>query len=126
MCFRNLHKRVDSAISLFGDKNAGGIVVLKTFAEYYFGYTTSKGEVKQGYADMIAELKQLIQDEKLKEDETRKIVSRVFRDGEFKTSGTEIDRILSPVSRFGGGNRAEKKQRVIDKFKTFFEKYFGI
>ncbi len=28
VCFRNLQKRVDSAISLFGDKNAGGIVLL--------------------------------------------------------------------------------------------------
>ena len=291
VCFRNLQKRVDAAISLFGDKNAGGIVVLKTFAEYYFGYTTSKGEAKQGYADMIAELtedyplsdpkivgeqnqkdfitlfgailrmrnllssfdefegkeiltdrdfqdycgryqdlreewknkhpstskeditddvvfeiellkqievnidyilmlvqkyhdshcddkevlisiqkaidsspdlrskkalienfiagindvddimtvwhefvaeqqeielKQIIAEEKLKEEETQKMVARVFRDGEFKTSGTEIDRILPPVSRFGGGNRAEKKQRVIERFKAFFEKYFGI
>ena len=72
------------------------------------------------------ELKQIIAEEKLKEEETRKMVARVFRDGEFKTSGTEIDRILPPVSRFGGGNRAEKKQRVIERFKRFFEKYYGI
>ena len=72
------------------------------------------------------ELKQIIEDEKLKEEETRKMVARVFRDGEFKTSGIEIDRILPPVSRFGGGNRAEKKLRVIERFKVFFEKYFGI
>ncbi|NCB94006.1 MAG: type I restriction endonuclease subunit R, partial [Clostridia bacterium] len=26
----------------------------------------------------------------------------------------------------GGGGRAKKKQGVIDKLKTFFEKYFGI
>lgn len=31
VCFRNLQKRVDSAISLFGDKNAAGIVVLQKF-----------------------------------------------------------------------------------------------
>lgn len=28
--------------------------------------------------------------------------------------------------RFGGGGRAKKKQKIIDKLKTFFEKYFGI
>jgi type I restriction enzyme R subunit len=28
VCFRNLQKRVDTAISLFGDKNAGGIVLM--------------------------------------------------------------------------------------------------
>lgn len=33
---------------------------------------------------------------------------------------------MPPVSRFGGGNRAEKKQGIIDKIKAFFEKYFGI
>lgn len=33
---------------------------------------------------------------------------------------------MPPVSRFGGGNRAQKKQTIIDKLKAFFEKYFGI
>ena len=33
---------------------------------------------------------------------------------------------MPPISRFGGGGRARKKQSVIDKLKTFFEKYFGI
>ena len=39
----------------------------------------------------------------------------------------DIDKLLPPISRFGGtGTRAKKKQGVIDKLKTFFEKYFGI
>ena len=33
---------------------------------------------------------------------------------------------MPPVSRFGGGNRAAKKQTIIEKLKTFFERYFGI
>ena len=33
---------------------------------------------------------------------------------------------MPPVSRFGGGKRAEKKQTVIDKLKAFFERFFGI
>ena len=33
---------------------------------------------------------------------------------------------MPPISRFGGGGRAKKKQGVIDRLKTFFEKYFGI
>ena len=41
-------------------------------------------------------------------------------------SVTDIDKILPPVSRFGGGNRAEKKQGIIDKLMTFFEKYWGL
>ena len=33
---------------------------------------------------------------------------------------------MPPVSRFGGGNRTQKKQSVLSKLKAFFEKYFGI
>ena len=36
------------------------------------------------------------------------------------------DKLMPSVSRFGGGGRAKKKQGVIDKLKTFFERFFGI
>lgn len=40
---------------------------------------------------------------------------------------TDIDKLMPPVSRFGGGGaRAKKKQTVIDKLKGFFERFFGI
>ena len=68
----------------------------------------------------------IITEEKLKPEDTRKFLENAFRDGEIKTAGTDIDKIMPPVSRFGGGGRAKKKQGVIDKLKTFFEKYFGI
>lgn len=291
VCFRNLQKRVDNAISLFGDKNAGGIVLLNSFKDYYYGYESVDGKPMPGYVDMMGELnekfplaepqiigeqnqkdfislfgailrmrnllvsfdefkgneliterdlqdylgryqdlrdewkrrreagestditddivfevelikqieinidyilmlvmkyhdthcedkevlitinkaidaspelrskKQLIEtfiavvndaddimskwhnyvvkqreaelqtiiiEEKLKPENTRKFLENAFRDGEIKTAGTDIDKIMPPVSRFGGGGRARKKQIVIDKLKTFFEKYFGI
>ena len=72
------------------------------------------------------DLVDLIQDEKLKPEETRIFLEISFREGEIKTVGTDIDRIMPPVSRFGGGNRSKKKQTVIGKLKAFFEKYFGI
>lgn len=56
VCFRNLQKRVDAAISLFGDKNAGGIVLLKSFKDYYYGYTDSENHPITGYVDMVEEL----------------------------------------------------------------------
>ena len=37
-----------------------------------------------------------------------------------------IEKILPPMRRFGGGNRTERKQNIIDKVKKFFEKYFGV
>lgn len=291
VCFRNLQKRVDTAISLFGDKNAGGIVLMKGFKDYYYGYEDEEGKRHPGYMDMMddltskfplsepqiigeqnqkdfislfgailrmrnllsafdefagkemiserdlqdylgryqdlrdewnerrkrgestdiiddivfevelikqieinidyilmlvkkyhdshcedkevlvtikkaidaspelrskkalietfiagindvedvmtewhdyvaekreEELVQIIKDEKLKEPETRKFIENAFRDGEVKTTGTDIDKLMPPVSRFGGGNRAAKKQGVIDKLKSFFEKFFGV
>ena len=289
VCFRNLQKRVDSAISLFGDKNAGGIVLLQSFKDYYYGYQSADGREMPGYVDLIEELrnrfslsepqiigeqnqkdfialfgavlrmrnlllsfdefkdneliserdlqdylgryqdlrdewrnkrkestdvtddvvfeielirqieinidyilmlvkkyhdshcedkevlitinkaidaspelrskKQLIEtfiagindvedvmnewhsyvveqrdhdlnaiitEERLKPEDTRKFMENAFRDGEIKTAGTDIDKLMPPISRFGGGNRAKKKQGVIEKLKGFFEKYFGI
>lgn len=291
ICFRNLQKRVDTAISLFGDKNAGGIVLMKGFKDYYYGYEGVDGKLYTGYVDMIEELiskfplsepriigeqnqkdfialfgailrmrnilsafdefagqeiiterdfqdylgryqdlrdewnekrkkgestdiiddivfevelikqieinidyilmlvnkyhdshcedkevlitikkaidsspelrskkllienfisgindvddvmaewsdyvnknreeelLQIIDEEKLKGIETRKFIENAFRDGEIKTTGTEIDKLMPAVSRFGGGSRAAKKQAVIDKLKSFFEKYYGI
>ena len=291
VCFRNLQKRTDDAISLFGDKNASGIVLMQSFSDYYYGYTDKDGNPKPGFVDMIAELSDkfpltepqiigeqnqkdfislfgailrmrnlltsfdefkgkeilserdlqdylgryqdlrdewnerrkkgeledivddivfeielikqieinidyilmlvakyhdthcqdkevlitirkaidaspelrskkvlienfidgindvddvmtewrtyvaeekereltaIIEEEKLKPDETRKFIENAFRDGSVKTTGTDIDKIMPPVSRFGGGNREEKKQGVIAKLLKFFERFFGI
>ena len=293
VCFRALQKRTDAAISLFGDKEAGGIVTLQSFSDYYNGYEDSKGNHVDGYVDMIDKLlngfpldepqiigeerqkefiallgailrmrnllvsfdefegkeiiserdfqdylgryqdlrdewkarrergeltdidddivfeieliKQieinidyilmlvtkyhdshcmdkevlitiqkavdsspelrskkdlienfingindvddvmnewhsyvaqerekalvaLITEEKLKEEETRAFVAGAFRDGGIKTTGTDIDKILPAVSRFGGSgrNRKAKKETVIEKLKAFFERFWGI
>ncbi len=291
VCFRNLQKRTDDAISLFGDKEAGGIVLLRGYNDYYYGFEDDDGKVKPGYVDMIEELttkfplsderitgeqkqkefivlfgailrmrnllssfdefagneilsdrdlqdylgryqdlrdewknrkpggekeditddivfeieliKQIeinidyilmlvkkyhdshcddkevlitiqkaidaspelrskkalienfiagindvsdvmvewrqyvaeekerqlvsiIREENLKEEETRKFIEVAFRDGSVKTTGTDIDRLMPPMSRFGGGNRTEKKQGVIAKLLGFFERFFGI
>ncbi len=289
VCFRNLQKRVDDAISLFGDKEAGGIVLMKTFEDYYYGYTDQDGKDYPGYVDLMdklvgvfplsepriigeqkqkefillfgsilrmrnvlvsfdefegkeilavrdfqdylgryqdlrdewqrekkdkkditddvvfeielirqieinidyilmmvakfheghcqdkealvairkavkaspelrskkrlietfidtlndvqdvmqdwqsfvarqreAALAQIISEENLKEAETRKYLENAFREGEIKTTGTDIDKLMPPVSRFGGGKRAEKKQAVIEKLQSFYEQFSGI
>lgn len=51
VCFRNLENAVNQAISVFGDKDAGGIVLLKSFNEYYEGYEGFKG-----YKNLVYEL----------------------------------------------------------------------
>ena len=285
ICFRDLQKETESAIALFGDKEANGIVLLKTYEDYYYGYTDDKGNRQKGYEERIAELLQkyplgeqiigekakrdflvlfgsilrlrnilstfdefegneilsaidfqdytgmyidlrpepnekgeninddivfemelvkqvevnidyilmlvakyhetnckdkdvlvaidkaikssfelrskkelierfidtinansdiqtdwakfvrnqqetdlqnLISEERLKEDETRRFMRNSFRDGVLKTTGTDIDKLMPPVSRFGGGSRAEKKDAVIEKLKAFFDRYFGL
>lgn len=290
VCFRNLQKRVDAAISVFGDENSGGVILLKSYKDYYEGYDSDKGHV-QGYVEMIEELcenfplsepeivgeksqkefialfgailrmqnllsafdefkgaeilserdmqdylgryqdlrdewkrrrengdaadivddivfeielikqieinidyilllvakyhgtncedkellisirkavdsspelrskKQLIEnfieninevedvldewhsfvaeqkekelleiikEENLKEKETRAFIESSFRNGGIKTTGTDIDKIMPAVSRFGGGNRESKKMGIIEKLKGFFEKFFGV
>ena len=65
----------------------------------------------------------IIEEEKLKMEETHKFIDNSFRDGVLKTTGTDIDVIMPAVSRFGGGNRAEKKKRVIDRLMAYYEKY---
>lgn len=289
VCFRNLAKRVDSALALFGDKNASGIVLVKSYKDYYYGYETADGKRVDGYVDLIgklkddfplsdpsiegeqnqkdfialfgailrmrnlltsfdefkdeeliserdlqdylgryqdlrdqwvrkreeskditddvvfeielirqieinidyilmlvkkyhesnckdkeiresinkaidssselrskkdlisnfiekmnsvddvmdewrsyvnkerdAELDKIISEQRLKPEETRKFMKKSFTDGEVKTFGTDIDALMPPISRFGGNSRAKKKQTVIELFKAFFEKFFGI
>ncbi|MDE6508464.1 MAG: type I restriction endonuclease subunit R [Alistipes sp.] len=55
VCFRNLETATNESLALFGDKEAAGIVLLKTFDEYYNGYTQSDKEIR-GYAELVAEL----------------------------------------------------------------------
>jgi type I restriction enzyme R subunit len=55
VCFRNLEKATNESIALFGDKEAGGVVLLKTFDEYYHGYRDGDKEVR-GYEELVGEL----------------------------------------------------------------------
>jgi type I restriction enzyme R subunit len=72
-----------------------------------------------------ADISAIIEEERLKPEETRRFIDNAFRDGMLKTTGTAIDKIMPPVSRFGGG-RAAKKQGIIEKLMLFFEKYLGL
>ena len=286
ICFRSLQKETDDAIALFGDKNASGIVLMKSYNDYYYGYDDENGKHQKGYEERIAELIQkyplgtdilgesakkdfivsfgnilrlrnilssfdnfagneilspidfqdytgiyndlyiefrpqaqaenidddivfemelvkqievnidyilmlvakyhksncedkevliaidraikssielrskkeliegfiatintrsnvtgdwkkyiakqremdistLIAQENLKSEETRRFLDNAFRDGEIRTIGGDIDKIIPAMSRFGGG-REQKKQKIIDKLKNFFERYLGL
>ena len=59
VCFRNLENETNEAIALFGDKDACGIVKIRTFDEYYnTGYTDLSGRKVKGYVELVALLKE--------------------------------------------------------------------
>lgn len=58
VCFRNLEQATNESIARFGDKEAGGVVLLKTFNEYYYGYTDERGKANPGYKDLVEQLLQ--------------------------------------------------------------------
>jgi type I restriction enzyme, R subunit len=45
VCFRDLEQATNDSISLFGNKDAGGIVILKPFREYYDEYSNLVSEL---------------------------------------------------------------------------------
>lgn len=57
VCFRNLEKATNDSISLFGDKEASGIVLLKAYKDYYYGYK-DEGKEFRGYESLINELQE--------------------------------------------------------------------
>jgi type I restriction enzyme R subunit len=93
---------------------------------------SATGDLDVAWAAYVAkrraeELNAIIEDENLKPEETRAFIETAFRDGEIKTTGTAITRVLPPVSRFAaGGGHGEKKQRVLIKLGVFFERFFGL
>lgn len=55
VCFRNLEKATNESIALFGDKEASGIVLLKAYGDYYYGYEEGGKEIR-GYESVVKEL----------------------------------------------------------------------
>lgn len=104
----------------------------KELIENFINTINTDSNINDDWQEFVKEQKKmdiqnLIGEEKLKPEETIKFVDNAFRDGILKTTGTDLDKIMPPVSRFGGGGlRDKKKQTVINKLKIFFEKYFGL
>ncbi len=58
VCFRNLEEETNNALALFGDKEAGSVVLLKNFESYYNGYDEN-GRHFDGYVELIDKLNTL-------------------------------------------------------------------
>lgn len=60
VCFRNLEEQTNKALSLFGDADAKGTVILRPFVDYFKGYTDDNGKHVKGYEEYVEELKALV------------------------------------------------------------------
>lgn len=118
----NISKAIGSSMQLRSKKE---------LIENFIGSVNADTDVEKSWKDFVQQrkdedLKEIIESEHLKPQETKSFIDNSFRDGQVRTTGTDIDKILPPMSRFGGGNRQEKKKSVIDKIQAFFERYFGL
>lgn len=110
---------------------SGGRRVPTDKIESFISSVNAGTDVDSGWREYVQrrkaeDLNEIIESEHLKPEETEKFIESSFRDGQVRTTGTDIDKILPPMSRFGGGNRQEKKKSVIEKIQSFFERYFGL
>ena len=55
VCFRNLENATNESLALFGDDKAGGIVLLRKYEDYYYGYD-DEGKHHAGYSELVDEL----------------------------------------------------------------------
>ncbi|MFQ5576628.1 MAG: type I restriction endonuclease subunit R, partial [Anaerolineae bacterium] len=75
----------------------------------------------------IEELEAIIKHENLDHDETYKFIRNAFRNGSIATTGTDLAKVLPPVSRFSpGGERSIKRESVLSKLMRFFDRFFDI
>lgn len=78
VCFRNLEKPTNDAIALFGNKDACGLVLMKTYEEYYKGYEDDKGHHIKGYEELVELLRKFKPGEVIASEEGKKEFVRLF------------------------------------------------
>ena len=120
VCFRDLHEQTKDAIALFGDKGASGIVLLKSYDDYYYGYVDDKGKKQEGYEEKIAKLLQKYPlGEKIIGDENKKefimLMGNILR----------LKNILSAFDKFKGHEILSERdfQDYIGTYTDFYEEF---
>ena len=54
--FRNLEDKLNEALAKFGDEDAHGVVLLKPYKDYYYGYEEENGKSFEGYKTLVERL----------------------------------------------------------------------
>lgn len=120
---QEIERAIDSSVSLRNKKD-----LILAFVDSVNVTTNTQDDWKRFIAARRdEELERIIAEENLKADQTREFVRNAFRDGGIQETGTAITAILPPTSRFSkNANHSAKKQTVLDKLKTFFDRFFGL
>lgn len=125
VCFRNLEEETNDSIALFGDKEAGGIVLLRTYHDYFNGYYDGDKFVK-GYKGMVEDLlNQFPIDEQISSEKSKKEFISLF--------GTilKMRNILSVFDDFDNDDmlaerdRQDYQSKYISLYQEFREKSKG-
>ena len=57
VCFRNLDEATKECFALFGNRDAAGLVFMRSFNDYYEGFDDDKGKHMMGYKEIVKALK---------------------------------------------------------------------
>jgi len=95
--------------------------------------SATSGEINEEWKAFLTEQKAvelagIVKEENLKQPETERFINAMFRRGHLETSGSDIDKILPRGSLFatGADSRIERKGRVIEKLKAFFDRFYTL
>ncbi|HRI21894.1 MAG TPA: hypothetical protein PLA68_13120, partial [Panacibacter sp.] len=119
----SIGKAIDSSLELRNKKD---------LIEQFLNSLTPASQVENDWTGFVnekktEELNRIIEEESLDKEETYKFVDNAFRDGEVKTTGTALTKVLPPVSRFSpGGDRTKKRETVLEKLIAFFNRFRDI
>ena len=118
----SISKAIDSSIELRNKKD-----LIENFVDSLTPEVTDVDMVWHEYVkrQREQELENIINEERLKPEETRRFVEASFRDGSIRENGTEVAAILPPMSHFSK-DRATKKETVLSRLKAFFERFRDI
>jgi type I restriction enzyme R subunit len=78
-------------------------------------------------AEKSAELGEIIKEESLNPEATKEFMKKAFTDGEMRTAGTDVIKLLPAKNMFSPSfEHALQKAFVIDKLKAFFERFSNL
>ena len=116
----SIAKAIDSSLELRNKKN---------LIEAFLASLTPNGDIDEEWRAFVAERKEeelarIIREENLNPEATREFMRNAFRDNFLQVNGTALSKVLPPVSCFTPtGDRARKRETVLEKLSAYFERF---